>query len=284
MKRFYFIIIILLATLSLSFAQESSKFNFGASSSFGATFNSFTTSSGEESNLDLLLSVLSNFNYEGTNFQFDSEFYIQYGHIVRKNLQPEKTQDNFILTLTPSIKLIDTPSIRLFWQSKAETQLKKGYIDDQETHFADPMFLTNTLFIGEKTKVIETTDDQQFKITYGIGYSFQNIIKNKFQLTSEITPSGSAEFIDGPTAVFNVNFLKNISENIAFNLSFNSLFLAKKNFFTSTSNSRFSSMLIASLSIWLINIEYTNRIVYDKELSNKRQLNQALVLGLKFDL
>lgn len=146
------------------------------------------------------------------------------------------------------------------------------------------MFITNTLFVGEKTKVLKQSESQQFNITYGIGYSFKNIIKNKFQLTSEVTPSSSAEFIDCPTAVFIINLEQNFLENINFNLSFNSLFLAKDNFLKSVSNSHFRSMLIASLNIWLINIEYTNRIVYDKELSDRRQLDQSLVLGLKFDL
>lgn len=123
------------------------------------------------------------------------------------------------------------------------------------------MFVTNTLFVGEKTKVLEQTESQQVNITYGIGYSFQNIMKNKFQLTSEVTPSSSAEFIDGPTAVFNINPEQIFSRNINFNLSFNSFLLAKDNFMKSVSNSHFSSMLIASLNIRLINIEYTNRIV-----------------------
>jgi hypothetical protein len=178
---------------------------------------------------------------------------------------------------------MEKPSVRLFWQAKAETQLRKGYLNDQETNFADPMFITNTLFLGEKSKLIEQTETQQFNVTYGIGYSFQNIIKKHFQLTSETTPSNNAEFADGPTAVFNMNFSKSISENVGFNFSFNSLFLAKKDFFKSTSNSRFSSLLLGSLNIGLICFEYSNRIVYDKELGNKRQLEQSLVVGFKFN-
>mgnify|MGYP005847025083 CR=1 FL=1 len=55
------------------------------------------------------------------------------------------------------------------------------------------MFVTNTLFVGEKTKVLEQTESQQVNITYGIGYSFQNIIKNKFQLTVK-TSENSTNF------------------------------------------------------------------------------------------
>ena len=283
MKKLIAILIVILASNSFIFSQET-HFDFGAKTNFGATFTSFNTSEGDDSHLELLLSFLANANYEGSNFNFDSELYIQYGQIVRKYFPPQKSQDNFILTLIPSFRIIENPSMRLFWQAKAETQLRKGYIYDQETNFADPMFITNTLFLGEKSKLIKQTETQQFNITYGIGYSFQAIIKKHFQLTSETTPKNNAEFADGPTAVFNLNFSKSINENISFNFLFNSLFLAKKDFIKSTSNSRFSSLLLGSLNIGLISFEYSNRIVYDKELGNKRQLEQSLVVGLKFNL
>jgi hypothetical protein len=283
MKKFIPFILIFLISYSIVFSQET-NFNFGAKTNFGATFTSFNTSEGDDSHLELLLSFLANANYEGSNFNFDSEFYIQYGQIVRKDFPPQKTQDNFILTLMPSFRIMEKPSVRLFWQAKAETQLRKGYLNEQVTNFADPMFITNTLFLGEKSKLIEQTETQQFNVTYGIGYSFQNIIKKHFQLTSETTPSNNAEFADGPTAVLNFNFSKSISEKVNFNSSFNSLFLAKKDFLKSTSNSRFSSLFLASLEIYFFSIEYSNRIVYDKELGNKRQLEQSLVVGLKLNI
>lgn len=283
MKKLIAILIVILALNSFIFSQET-HFDFGAKTNFGATFTSFNTSEGDDSHLELLLSFLANANYEGRNFDFDSEFYIQYGQIVRKDFPPQKTQDNFILTLIPSFRIMEKPSVRLFWQAKAETQLRKGSLNEQETNFADPMFITNTLFLGEKSKLIEQTETQQFNVTYGIGYSFQNIIKKNFQLTSETVPSSRAEFADGPTAVLNFSFSKSISEKVSFNSSFNSLFLAKKDFLKSTSNSRFSSLFLAGLEIYFFSIEYSNRLVYDKELGSKRQLEQSLVVGLKFEI
>lgn len=282
MSKYILISFITLLTCTTILSQET-NYDGSVRTTFGATFTSFNSNEGEDSYLELLFNILANFNYEGSNFNFDSDFFIQYGQIVRRNSLPQKTQDNFIINLMPSIKIMEAPSIRLFLQSKAETQLRKGYLDDQETHFADPMFLTNTIFIGEKSKLIEQTETQQLNVTYGMGYSFQNIIKNKLQLTSEIQPSSSAEFIDGPTAILNFNLLKSISDDIEFNTSFSSLLLAKRSFLESVKNSRFSSLLIASLKIWLINIEYTNRIVYDNELSKKRTLEQSLIFGFKVD-
>lgn len=264
-------------------AQES-NFNVGSKINFGGTFNSFSTAEGEDAYLELLFSFLGNANYESSNFNFDSDIFIQYGQLVRKNSLPQKTQDQLIFNLTPSFRIIDIPSIRFFWQAKGETQLRKGYIDEQESNFADPLFLTNTIFIGEKSKLLEQTETQQFNITYGVGYSFQSIIKNKFRLNNEQTPSSDAEFIDGPTAVFNFNFSKSFTENISFNSSFNSLLLIKKNFFDNTKNSRFSSLLIVGLNVGIISLQYNNRFVYDIELSKKGRFEQSLVVGFTINL
>lgn len=265
------------------FAQEKSIY-FGLQPSIGLTYTNTSDNNGDSENLEWLLNLQANLNYKSDNFHFDSDLFINFGQIVKAGFYPEKTQDAFILNLMPSIKLSDTPSIRLFLQSKAETQLKRGYIDDQATQFLDPLFLTHTIFIGEKKYLIETTEDQEFKLTYGVGYSFQQIFKKHYVLSSENMPSGDAEFINGPSAVFNINFSKQLSEDVSIGVSLNSLVLMKKDFFKSTSNSRFSSLLLGSINFKFISIQYTNRLVYDNELSDRRQLEQSLVLGLKFSL
>ncbi len=265
-------------------AQDQNSIQWGIHPSFGLTYTNLSQRANESENLELLLNLRANLNFPGESFQFDSDFFLQFGQIVAAKERPQKTQDNFILNLMPSIRLMESPTIRLFWQTKAETQLKEGYVGDQEAGFFDPLFLTHTLFVGNKNHLITQTEDQSFVIVYGIGYSFQQIIKKNYQLTSETHPSSDAEYIDGPTAVFNLTFSKKFNDLVDASASLNSLLLAKKDFFKSTSNSRFSSLLLVNLNIGLFSIQYTNRLLYDEEISNKRSLNQSLVLGMKFDL
>lgn len=273
---------IILFNYSQLFSQES-NFEFNARSNVGLTFTSISKEDKRE-NLEWLLNLQANFNYHSENFHFDSDWFINYGQIVSAGNTPSKTQDAFISNLMPSIKLIDTPSIRLFLQSKAETQLKKGYNGEQETNFLDPLFLTQTIFVGEKNNLIQNTEDQKLELVYGIGYSFQQVIKKHFVLSSEEMPSSEAEYINSPSAVFKINFNKTFSEDVSFTASLNSLFMMKKDFLKSTSNSRFSSLILASLDIKFISVQYSNRLVYDKELSNKRELEQSLVLGITINL
>ncbi|MCX7589787.1 MAG: DUF3078 domain-containing protein [Patescibacteria group bacterium] len=257
----------------------SQNYRFNGKFNFGGTYNSFNTDNTVNENFEILLSFYLFNNYNSESFLFDSDFFIQYGQIIRKNHNPTKTQDQLILNLIPSIKLLNIPSIRLFLQTKGETQLRKGYIDDQVTNFADPLFLTNTLFLGEKSKILEQTDTQEFNITYGLGYSFQNIIRNKFNISDEIEHSSDAEFKDGPTAVFNLNFSKLFNNNLSLMCSFNSIMLIKKFTFEDSNHLRFTSMLLAELKLYFVTFMYTNRFVLDKEISNSPQNNNSLILG-----
>ncbi|MEW6506782.1 MAG: DUF3078 domain-containing protein [Bacteroidota bacterium] len=279
-KLLFFLIVVL---IPISILSQESNFEFSASSNLGLTFTSMSKEETNE-NLEWLLNLQVILKYHSDNFHFDSDCFINYGQIVRTGYTPLKSQDLLIFNLMPSIKLMDTPSIRLFLQTKAETQLKRGYIGEQETNFLDPLFLTNTIFIGEKNNLIKYTDDQKLELIYGIGYSFQQVIKKHFVLTSEDFPSSDVEYINSPSAVFKVEFNKTFSEDVSFSASINSLFTMKKDFWKSTSNSRFSSLFLARLDIAFLSLQYVNRFVFDKEISKKRIIEQSLVLGLPISI
>lgn len=277
------LLILFLFVFSIA-AQENSSFTYGIHPSIGFTYTNQSQDYNDSENMEWLLNIIANANYAGEKFQFDADAFIQFGQIVKAASHPSKTQDNFMLNLMPSIGIYQSPGVRLFWQTKIESQLKEGYLGDQKTEFFDPGFITHTLFVGNKNHLITQTEDQNFSIVYGMGYSFQQVIKQHFQLESENQPSSNAEYIDGPTAVFNITFSKKINELVSTNVSFNSLLLAKKNFLKQSSDSRFSSLLVTNLDIGIVSIQYTNRLVYDKGVSSKRQLDQSLVMGLKFSL
>lgn len=270
----------------ISVVEETSSgpFSFNMELNLGMTFSDRSSHNSDRENLEWLLGTNLLFGYTSENFQFDLDLFLQYGQLVAKNTLPVKTQDNLIINLMPSIKFIASPAIRLFIQTKAETQIAKGFIDDQETNFADPMFLTHTLFLGNKNQIITLLQDLNFKVVYGIGYSFQQIIRKNFQLISEIQSNSDIEYLDGPSAVFNLLFKKSFGKSVSSSISINTLLMARKEFFNEIKNSRFSSLIVASLSIDLFTIKYTNRMIYDSDISTKRQLDQSLVLSLQLNL
>ncbi len=278
----HFVFLLLIINCLIVFAQEK-NYEFGLRGNFGVTFNSIRHQD-EIQNIEWLTNAQFFFNYHSDNFHFDSDIFINYGQIVKNGELPEKTQDLLIFTLMPSIRLIDTPSIRLFLQSKGETQLRKGYIGEKETDFCDPLFLTNTIFIGEKNNLLTETENQKFEITYGVGYSFQQVFKRKFVLESELTTNSDVEFINNPSAILRCDFYKSLSDDISFSLKINSGLDFKSGFLKSVRNSRFTTIIISSFDIYFISLQYIGNIVYDREISNKRVFNQSLTAGLTFKL
>lgn len=282
MKTFYYSFILMLINFILLFAQET-NYEFELRGNFGATFTSRSDYEGTQ-NLEWLADLQFLFNYRTNNFHFDSDVLVNYGQIVRTDEIPEKTQDLLIFTLMPSIRLIDTPSVRLFLQTKGETQLRKRYMGEKETNFFDPLFLTNTIFIGEKNNLITSTENQKFEITYGIGYSFQQVFKKNFILESEDLPNSDVEFINNPSAIFRCDFYKSFLDDISFSLRINSGLDFRSGFLKSIENSRFSAIIISSLDVYFISLQYIGNIVYDKEISKKRVLGQSLTIGFTFKL
>lgn len=75
MKKIITYLFLIIFFNSFVFSQET-YFDFGLKSNLGTTFTSFNTNEGEDSNLELLISLLANINYEGKAFHFDSDFFI----------------------------------------------------------------------------------------------------------------------------------------------------------------------------------------------------------------
>jgi len=274
---------LLLAVAFLAKGQERSL-SFNLQPGLGVTLSSVSNAGGERRHLEWLLNVESGLNYRTKNFHFDSDLNLNFGQIAMSGAKPETTQDLFMINLMPSVKLFKRSGVRLFFQTKAETRLSKGFADDQQTNFMDPMFLTHTLFIGDKKYSLKIKEKNNFNMAYGLGYSFQQIIRKNFIPAGEVQQAGDDVYINGPTAVFNLKFRRSINEDTSVSLLFNSLFLMKKGFFKDTGNSRFSSLLNASFDYKMLSIQYNGRLLYDQEISYKRQFTQSLVFGVKLTL
>jgi hypothetical protein len=264
--------------------EEPSKLQFTFTPSLGGTYTATSAPPNEKENLEWLSQLQTALNYEGGNFNFDTDLFLQYGQIHPLHEMPSKTQDDFILNVMPSYQILTTPSLRIFLQVKAESKLAEGVIDTQKTYFLDPLFLTNSIFFGEKKYIIKDKDGGKFLITYGVGYSQQMIIKNKFKLVSETEHHSDPEYVGGLSAILNVEFLKELFEGFNLNISFKSMAIAKNKIYSDIENFRYSSILVSSLEFGMLSINYTNRLVYDNEVSKTRSLSQSFTLGLKYNL
>lgn len=264
--------------------SNESKFKFHFSPSLGLTFLSNDNSNELKESMQWLSKVDSKLSYDSDFFQFASSLFIQYGQLVQTNKPPQKMQDVFILSLMPSITIIKSPSIRLFLETTAETNLGKGEIDNRPTSFADPMFLYQTLFVGQKQYLIESTEKSNFEITYGLGYAFQQTFTKNFKLDTLKSGNSQTAIESGISAVFQVDLKTQIIDNLIYKLDLKSIALSKDNSFRDLRSSRVSLLLISGISYSFIGIEYNLHLTYDKNISKRRELEQSLMLNFALDL
>lgn len=265
--------------------------DFSLAANAGATFNSIDQSEEEKTeNVQWVSSLRSSFALNGEPFQFLSSVFAQYGQLHEEGVLPQKTKDNLIVTVMPSISLFPAVGIRLFFETTGETTMGKGDIDEVPTKFLDPLFLYQTLFLGRRHH-----NDEGFNLIYGIGYALQQTIAKEFVLEEnrdfvidQNNPLTSVQdqvnLESGYSAILQVDYATPIAGDLEFSTNFKTVALTKAPVIEDFADSRVSSLLLAGLQFNVLSIDYTLKMTYDRNYSLRRQLDQGLVVGLKFSM
>lgn len=248
--------------------------------SLGLTFGDSNASGERVTSLQWLGTVSSDFDYIGKKFDLSSSLFMQYGESKVQGQDAEKLQDAFILSLTPSIPLINAPKIRLFLETTAETSFGKGTIDDKPTGFLDPVFLYQTLFLGQKHYSYQKKDKTTWELTYGLGYAFQQTLNKNFE-TIDLAGNNSS-FESGFSGIFEVNVNSQITETISFMLNAKAVALSRENLFEDFDASRRSVLIRSGLYFKMIGIEYNYHQVHDPNMYASNLVDQSIMLTLKF--
>lgn len=256
------------------------KVQFHIRPSLGLTFGDSNASGTRITNLQWLGTVNSDFDYIGKKFDLSSTLFMQYGESKVKDEEAVKLQDAFILSITPSIPLIKVPKIRLFLETTAETNLGKGTIDDQPTGFLDPLFLYQTLFLGQKHYSYQKEDNTTWELTYGLGYAFQQTLNKEFE-TVDI-PGTNSNFESGFSGIFEISVNSKISESLSFVLNAKAVALSRENFFEDFDSSRRSVLVRSGLFYKKVGMEYNYHQVHDLNLSENDLVDQSIMLTVSF--
>ncbi|MBS1538320.1 MAG: hypothetical protein JST20_11295 [Bacteroidetes bacterium] len=272
-----------------------SKFTYSIASSFGLTFQNISKSDNETLTAQWLASLDARMNYDDSTFGLSGSLYLQYGQLHRESFFPEKTQDNLIVSITPSLMIFPSWNVRLFFETTGETQMKEGRVDNVESHFLDPLFLYQTAFIGQKFAHTSTDGTSSFNLTYGIGYAIQQTITDKFVLESNrsyvVGPNNPLSDVQsqvtlesGFSGIFDVSVRKQLSEKLSGNASIKTVLLGKEETYKDLTKVRASSLMLAGISFGIFSLDYTMRLLYDSNYSLRRQLEQSLVVGVRLTL
>ena len=276
--------------------DETSIIDFSLTANGGATFNSIDQSEEEKTqNVQWVSGLRSSFNLTAEPFQLYNSVYAQYGQLHEDGELPKKTKDNLIVTVMPSLAIFPGSTLRLFLETTGETTMGDGDIDDIPTKFLDPLFLYQTLFVGQKHRAEADEGEWSFDLIYGIGYALQQTFAKQFVLEEnrefvigEGNPITSVQdqvsLESGYSAVFQLEYQSNITELFNFNASLKTVALTKSPSVKTLSDSRVSGLLLGGLSYGIISADYTMKLTYDKNYSVRRMLDQGLVFGLKLKI
>jgi len=269
------------STDTLANESGEKKTQFHIRPSLGLTFSDSNTDGTRTTNLQWLGTVNSDFNYIGRKFDLSSSLFMQYGERKMKGEDSEKLQDAFILSITPSIPLIKVPAIRLFLESTAETNLGKGMIGDKVTSFLDPLFLYQTLFLGQKHYSYQKDENTTWDLTYGLGYAFQQTLNKNFKIEQDIN-GNNADFESGFSGILELNVNSQITESINFVLNAKAVALSRENFFKDFDSSRRSVLVRSGLFYNKVGLEYNYHAVHDLNLSENELVDQSIMLTVTF--
>jgi hypothetical protein len=217
---------------------------------------------------------------------------MRYGQQHSKEAPPQKTEDDIILSITPSIALPGLP-LRLFLENTAETQFTKGMIDTFETNFMDPLLLYEALFVGNRYAWESEDASGSFDFTGGVGYALQQTVANQFVLKqnrvkiTEQSPLGDQNNVtitSGYCAILEVNYSKKMSDNASLRFGFKNFALTKDDVQVDIENARATSLLSVGFQYSIVSLDYSGHLVYDHDISLRRQLDQSLVFGLRIDI
>ncbi len=257
------------------------KVHFHIRPSLGLTYGDSNAEGVKTSNLQWLGTVNSDFDYLGSKFDLSSSLFMQYGESKIKGQPSKKLQDAFILSITPSIPLIKRPAIRLFLETTAETTLGKGMINDQPTGFFDPLFLYQTLFLGQKHYSYQIENKTTYELTYGLGYAFQQTLNKNFQIQNNLTGNNS-NFESGFSGIIEFNMNSQITESISFVLNAKAVALSRQDLFTDFNASRRSVLVRSGLFYKKVGMEYNYHLVHDLNLSANDMSDQSIMFTLSF--
>lgn len=261
--------------------EKPSKWHFDIHPSLGMTLGTTNYESVKTTDLQWLGTLNSNIDYLGKKWDFSTTLFAQYGQSKKSGEPSEKIKDAFILSLTPSIPVIKKPAIRLFLETTAETTLGKGTLQNISTGFCDPLFLYQTLFLGQKHYSYQKNNKIQYDLTYGLGYAFQQTFNNKFQVQDSITGQRQG-FESGFSGLIEFKMDYAISKEVSFNMSTKAVALSRESIFSNFDSARKSVLLTTGIFFGKIGIEYNYHFVHDLNLSAFSMTDQSLMLTLRF--
>jgi hypothetical protein len=243
----------------------------------------------------IMNTVLNSFlDIQGRDVQFHGDVSFNFARFAAQYQAPQTTMSNLNITLRPSLWIND--DLKLFFQTYAQTQVASSTIDDTITTTPlDPIYLNESLYLGQSLANNAKDGSTHIDVTYGAGYAFEQTVTSNplvYRINRPYVFNGelirpqqsSLTARSGVIAVLYFNFTDNLTKDLKFNLTSNSEMVAEEDFFKSISNAHAQTSLLVGLHYFGFGFTETATLIYDHNISVKRSLQQLLVLSYMFQI
>jgi len=222
-----------------------------------------------------------NFNFkfvndqEKTNWSNTGKF--SYGNTKAGDQEARKSIDEIKLESVFSYKI--TKLLNPFIAATGETQFAPGY--DYST--------------DSKKQISAFIDPAYLRESAGMGYKPNDIIKTRLGVSLKQTITRSTDypinFADDPKTIDKVETIKNevgaeSVTDVSWKVSENSLFTSKMELFSTFTTFKeldvnWDNILTTKISKYF-NMNFNFKLFYDRDISKKRQIKQAIALGVTY--
>lgn len=243
---------------------------FSFDPSLGLTLSSYDKTGTKGSAFQWLANVSADYNYRCGSFDLGSKLFASYGESKVKGEQASVLNDKLILSVTPSFRIIKIPAIRLFLETTAETALRAR----------EPLFLYQTIFIGQKHYSSQNNENLIWNITYGAGYSFQQTFARGAQVLN--STNSNSDFESGLSAIADISIDYKFKNGFSLFTSMKGVVLSKGDLSGGLRTARKSILLRSGLFYKSVGLEYNYHFVKDPVISPFVDIEHSLMFTLRF--
>ncbi len=231
---------------------------------------------GGENTISWQLSINGALEQKQENYRWENSGKISYGQSkmgdneYRKSVDELSLESIFIYLLNWYVD----PYVAL----NGETQMASGYVYSdgskiEVSRFLDPVYFTESMGLGctpieeFKTRLgfaVKQTYTSDYPIPYADDPETEEIEKTKIELGAESVTNLKVEFHKNILLTSKLELFSNMEAFDEIDVKWDNLFIAKISEY--------------------INVNLNVKLLYDKDISKKRQIEQALALGITYNL
>lgn len=276
--------------------EQKSSFTYLVRPAFTFLMSTVQKPEGEALNMTLYGQLRAQCAFDLGEVHFRSYVNMDLMRQAFSDAEPITMRDDLVASFIPSVVISDFAKLSLFLEMTMETKLTNNEVGGVATRFMDPAFFYETLYIGQWYDWKSDDNSHRISTRYGVGYAFQQTVRNRFLLTdqrmmnldpenplSAVAQAPSVTLESGFSALAAFEYNGDLSENFTAFVQAFAVALSKELFGFTYRQSHAVMQLGTGMNYKLFSLRYDMRLGYDPNYSLRRQLDQTVSFGVQLE-